>query len=502
MDPSIQICSNCGKAGQEVSNKCSQCKAAYYCDKACQAEGWKANHRRLCKQLNVSDAQQIHHPDHSRVEERQQLVYAAMSASPLHVQQIYRVFLSGDDSVATHAKMKQLLMKEPMWARHMLMLQSLHILMQLPKEVALKCTLPLLLAFDCGCDPNYWSRPPPTELRDDGGSTALHWLSEMAHPKKHSSHQAQAALGRQLLGAGANVNAITDIGLGNVTPLHRACHSGAVTNLSFIRLLLENGANPNAPSAPQGETPLMHTLECAMPAAKLLFTFPSIAPIDVNVRSANGSTFLGGVCASASKLKLCLAMGPPSSQKAKIKLMLKQLNQVEEILVGKAAEDGGWIDARGAPDKDFQSSGDKNEEPFSDKVDMLFDKDLMEDGPIWHKETPFWVDDALSAQLELFHKKDHLHTGFNNGAYSETNKKAAVGQGIQIIVKLPNTNGDHFGHLSGAARNVFEEPMEEELQNSDSHFYGKVSSTPNINAASSLHSHMFILSFCWKELRL
>lgn len=55
---------------------------------------------------------------------------------------------------------------------------------------------------------------------------------------------------RRLLGAGAEVDAVTTAG--QATPLHRACIAG---RLEVARLLLAHGANPNLADG-DGETPL------------------------------------------------------------------------------------------------------------------------------------------------------------------------------------------------------------------------------------------------------
>jgi len=64
-------------------------------------------------------------------------------------------------------------------------------------------------------------------------------------PNNEDSLENQVTLGRQLIEAGANANAKAERGLSRVTPLHRACHSAIPTNLEFIKLLLDNGANPS-----------------------------------------------------------------------------------------------------------------------------------------------------------------------------------------------------------------------------------------------------------------
>jgi len=108
-------------------------------------------------------------------------------------------------------------------------------------------------------------------------------------------------------------------------------------------------------------------------------------------------------------------------------------------------------------------------------VNILLDKNLLEEGPDWYKGLPFWVDDGTSIQRELFKKKPYLHSGCNKGCYVEINKKPAVGQNVVISVRLPNSPQADLGLLSGSIVTVFDKPTNEELKNSNSFLLGKVS---------------------------
>ncbi|KAF1359217.1 hypothetical protein EJ07DRAFT_41859, partial [Lizonia empirigonia] len=46
---SAKPCSTC--SGQPAKLRCSRCKSAYYCDKACQKSSWKA-HRTVCEPVS------------------------------------------------------------------------------------------------------------------------------------------------------------------------------------------------------------------------------------------------------------------------------------------------------------------------------------------------------------------------------------------------------------------------------------------------------------------
>jgi ankyrin repeat protein len=100
--------------------------------------------------------------------------------------------------------------------------------------------------------------------------TPLHQLADLAAPSDYSTHVNQLILAKQLIEHGANVNAVSCPE--GKTPLHEACSSYNVTNLDFVELLLEKGANPNAQDY-LGQTPLFYTIKDAPGAAKFLLNW-------------------------------------------------------------------------------------------------------------------------------------------------------------------------------------------------------------------------------------
>jgi hypothetical protein len=164
--------------------------------------------------------------------------------------------------------------------------------------------------------------------------TPLHVLAELADPSDHSTHEKQLILAKQLIEHGANVNAVS-IPQGE-TPLHHACQAVIVTNLDLIELLLEEGADPNAQDH-LGRTPLMFTGKLAPGAAKFLLNWPTT---DVNITNRSGETFLASV---RGDVKYFSDETPrpdsPGSGRARRLFWLQQWREIEEMLVEKGAHD-------------------------------------------------------------------------------------------------------------------------------------------------------------------
>jgi ankyrin repeat protein len=99
------------------------------------------------------------------------------------------------------------------------------------------------------------------------GVTLLHELVYLADPSDYSTQKNKLILAKQLIADGAKLNAVAS--QEGATPLHVACAWFNVTNLDFVELLLEYGADPNAQDH-LGKTPLMWTLQLAPGAAKFL----------------------------------------------------------------------------------------------------------------------------------------------------------------------------------------------------------------------------------------
>jgi hypothetical protein len=135
-------------------------------------------------------------------------------------------------------------------------------------------------------DPNVLAADEDEALQGETDATPLHHLANLVDPFDYTTHENQLVLAKQLAEHGANVNAVTRPQGG--TPLHNACSSCNVTNLDFVQLLLEAGADPNYQD-PRGGTPLMCTTPDAPGAARFLLNWPTT---DVNITTLSGASFL------------------------------------------------------------------------------------------------------------------------------------------------------------------------------------------------------------------
>jgi hypothetical protein len=266
---------------------CAQCQSALYCSKACQREDWKKRHKKICKLLNVGhgDMQVRNDLHESRCIDRKASFENKERNLDEDVKRFLKLFTEStfDGSQAAAQKMKKFAKRQPAQNQQFLLYFSLHFLTRSSSsysEMLSWTNSPFLVMLQL-VDPNM-------PVGEDH-FTPLHALANVADPFDYSTHENQLVLAKQLIEQGANVNAVS-VGNGR-TPLQEACHAGRVTNLDFVELLLEKGADPNTRDH-KGLTPLMYTLNAAPGAVKVLLDWPTT---DVNILCRSGESFLAMV---------------------------------------------------------------------------------------------------------------------------------------------------------------------------------------------------------------
>jgi hypothetical protein len=237
-----------------------------------------------------------------------------------------------EGSQAATRKMKKIAARSTRHIWKALLFQSLHLLLYTESEKLLwpNCPLLVLLQF---FDPNMLSGSD----HDENIITLLvHLACPLVNPIRsdYSTQENQLTLGRQLIEHGANVDAVSFPN--SDTPLHSACHSTTTTNLDFIQLLLENGADPDIQDH-LGRTPLMYTMSWAPGAAKFLLEWPTT---DVNIIDRSGFSFLAKVRGVVEYFSDQVAL-PDNPDKVKDRFVLQQWREIEEMLLERVGQDTG-----------------------------------------------------------------------------------------------------------------------------------------------------------------
>jgi hypothetical protein len=315
---------------------CAACQSALYCSEACQRKDWRKQHKQICKLLNVGHGDmQVRSDEHTR-----------RSVALKELFESEERFLGEDDkrffklfeestfegSRAAARKMKKIAKRQTKRKQKFLLFHSLYLLIRSDSEMLSWPNSPLLVMLQF-VDPNVLSGDE--ELQEgEADSTLLHMLVDLADPCYYSTHENQLILATQLIEHGANVNAVS-IPLGR-TPLHSACNWGNVTNLDFVEILLEKGADPNSQDH-QGLPPLMCTIPYAPGAAKFLLNWPTT---DAYITTRSGSSFLALVSMSIRNFSDKVAL-PDNPDKVQHQFLLQQWREIEEMLVGRGARDTG-----------------------------------------------------------------------------------------------------------------------------------------------------------------
>ena len=288
------------------------------------------------------------------------------------------------------------------------------------------------------------------------------------HSDKETFKKNQVTIARQLIEGGADVNRPSlEDGAGLIAPLYFACSSAHCTNLDFIQLLLENGANPNQQTV-DGVTPLLHSLEMAVGAAifVLKFEHPNKVEVDPNVRSKFGETLWSrlaqALCYNIRQRESVRATGQADVYSDKgwttteqydthIERLYEMTSLVEACgadmtgepgLRGQLCEILSWEEHLYYSKDCLQSMKDNVRltapviESLQCDVSDLFKVDLLRDkkAPAWSKDgggrSRFFIDDEKSKIFEAHDGREYLH--------SAGGRKPAVGLGLLITGSIPS----------------------------------------------------------------
>jgi hypothetical protein len=238
-----------------------------------------------------------------------------------------------EGSRAAALEMREIARRQIKHNQRFMLFHSLRFLAHSDSEMLLWPNSPLLALLQF-VDPNVLSGNEDAPLQEgETRQTPLHHVSNLADPFDYSTHGNQLILAKQLIEHGANVHAVSNPR--GETPLHSACYGGVVTNLDFVELLLEAGADPNSQDH-QGLTPLMRTMKLAPGAAKFLLNWSTT---DVNITTQSGESFLVRLQTHITTFSNLIARCPGST--VEDKFMLQQWRDVEEMLVERSAADTG-----------------------------------------------------------------------------------------------------------------------------------------------------------------
>jgi hypothetical protein len=318
---------------------CAACQSALYCSRACQRKDWKTQHKKICKFLNVGHgAMQVRADHHTGLSLMLKEQYEAGERG-LNVdgKRFFKLFQEStfEGSQAAAGEMKDIAKRQPKHNQKVLLLHGLRMLIRSNLEMLSWPNSPLLVMLQF-VDPNVLHGDTVAPQEEGGMSTtSLYLLANMADPFDYSTHENQLILAKQLIERGANVKTVCIPQ--RETPLHKACSWSVATNLDFVELLLEAGADPNAQDH-MGTTPLMYTHPDAPSAAKFLLNWPTTdANIISRSRATSGMSFLTRVRCNVIYLSGKTAC-PDNPDQVQDHFVLQQWHEIEDMLVERGAQ--------------------------------------------------------------------------------------------------------------------------------------------------------------------
>jgi hypothetical protein len=313
---------------------CAACQSALYCSEACQRKDWRKQHKKICKLLNVGHGDmQVRNDNHVS---RSIILKEAFEEGERRLDEedkrFFKLFEEStfEGSRAAARKMKKIAQRQTKHNQKCLLFYSLRFLIRSSDSKMLSWPSSPLLVMLQFIDPNVLSRSEHEPLQEGQTRfTPLHRLGELADHKDYSTHENQPILATQLIEHGANVNAVS-IPQGRTT-LYNVCHSRNVTNLDFVELLLEAGADPNFQDH-LGMIPLMCITPAAPGAAKFLLNCPTT---DANITSQSGASFLAwarlAITAFSNQITL-----PANPNQVQHQFLLQQWRDIEVMLLERS----------------------------------------------------------------------------------------------------------------------------------------------------------------------
>jgi hypothetical protein len=307
---------------------CAVCQSALYCSEACQKEDWMRQHKKICKKLNVGHGDmQVRSDIHTR---RFMDVKEAFERGERNLdddmKRFFKLFEEStfEGSQAAARKMRKIAKRHTKHNQKFLLFHSLRLLVWSDSAMLSWPNSPVLVLLQI-VDPSVLTGREGAPIQETR-ATLLHQLSDLADTSDYTTHENQLILAKQLIEHGANVNAVS-IPQGE-TPLHHACHGGVVTNLDFVELLLKEGADPNAQDH-MGKTPLMWTAKLAPGAAKFLLNWPTT---DANITTRSGLVFLATV---RNAVEYCTdkVARPDNPDQIQDQFLLRQWREIKEMLM-------------------------------------------------------------------------------------------------------------------------------------------------------------------------
>ena len=314
----------------------------------------------------------------------------------------------------------------------------------------------------------------------------LNSLAQESSATSTSRNRNQVIIGRQLLEIGGeNPNSIYD---GHDFPLFNACYSNQPSNLEFIELLLEHGADRNMESL--GGTAIVGAFDMSLDAIKLLITYEhaNCPPIDINkpnhVINATALDFTQINIIKFTRFRDEVAItGKAATNCYKtwttvepFNVHIEKLKELETLLLSKGAVKGDVEKSHyefcvNQPDRMPRKDGLKvlvdhhviEEEVEESHAKLPFDvsclfgiEDLIHGkrSPNWYRGNPAYIKDASTRMLQAFEGRPHLHCR-NNGV------APAVGLKVKVYLFLPNGT---YACLAGQVTEALPVPTEKDLK--------------------------------------